>query len=243
MLPGHGPAIPSADGRGHAVRQANGCGVPHPRISALRFPSFRDCEGFELTIWHDSPPGCAARQRSRTTQQMHGENDDAKIEETTRAPRCRANTAGRAGPDGLRDGPRGAPYATPRFGETNPRSPEVGFGETNPSPSAVERATEPPGAMSKSVTPLQTRRRRCSALKLCRKLVGAERFELSTPSPPDWCANRAALRSDATRAGYSYGFSAPCARRSSRRQLGKKHWGQATTQPERCRTARFQPRS
>src|SRR5262249_7214552 len=27
-------------------------------------------------------------------------------------------------------------------------------------------------------------------------LVGAPRFELGTPSPPDWCANRAALRSD-----------------------------------------------
>jgi hypothetical protein len=27
-------------------------------------------------------------------------------------------------------------------------------------------------------------------------LVGAARFELATPSPPDWCANRAALRSD-----------------------------------------------
>ena len=26
-------------------------------------------------------------------------------------------------------------------------------------------------------------------------LVGAARFELATPSPPDWCANRAALRS------------------------------------------------
>ncbi len=36
--PRYGPAIPSADGRGHAVRQANGCGVPRPRISALRFP-------------------------------------------------------------------------------------------------------------------------------------------------------------------------------------------------------------
>src|ERR1051325_2220327 len=28
------------------------------------------------------------------------------------------------------------------------------------------------------------------------ELVGAERFELSTPSPPDWCANQAAPRSD-----------------------------------------------
>jgi hypothetical protein len=31
-------------------------------------------------------------------------------------------------------------------------------------------------------------------------LVGAPRFELGTPSPPDWCANRAALRSDARNA-------------------------------------------
>jgi hypothetical protein len=28
------------------------------------------------------------------------------------------------------------------------------------------------------------------------ELVGAARFELATPSPPDWCANRAALRSE-----------------------------------------------
>ena len=27
-------------------------------------------------------------------------------------------------------------------------------------------------------------------------LVGAARFELATPSPPDWCANQAALRSE-----------------------------------------------
>jgi hypothetical protein len=27
-------------------------------------------------------------------------------------------------------------------------------------------------------------------------MVGAGRFELPTPSPPDWCANQAALRSD-----------------------------------------------
>lgn len=29
-------------------------------------------------------------------------------------------------------------------------------------------------------------------------MVGAPRFELGTPSPPDWCANRAALRSAGT---------------------------------------------
>src|SRR3954466_5483493 len=56
-------------------------------------------------------------------------------------------------------------------------------------------------------------------------MVGAPRFELGTPSPPDWCANRAALRSDATRAGYSYGFSASSARRSIRRQLGNRTLG------------------
>jgi hypothetical protein len=28
------------------------------------------------------------------------------------------------------------------------------------------------------------------------EMVGAARFELATPSPPDWCANRAALRSE-----------------------------------------------
>ena len=28
-----------------------------------------------------------------------------------------------------------------------------------------------------------------------KRVVGAERFELSTPSPPDWCANQAAPRS------------------------------------------------
>jgi hypothetical protein len=34
--------------------------------------------------------------------------------------------------------------------------------------------------------------------KSLKQLVGAGRFELPTPSPPDWCANQAALRSDGT---------------------------------------------
>ena len=72
--PRYGSAIPSADGRGHAVRLANGCGVPRPRISALRFPLIGSAKGSKPTIWHDSPPGCAARQRSRTAiKQIHGE--------------------------------------------------------------------------------------------------------------------------------------------------------------------------
>src|SRR5260221_12551139 len=44
-------------------------------------PSFWECEGFEHKIWNDSPPGCAARQRSRTAQQNARRNDDARIEE------------------------------------------------------------------------------------------------------------------------------------------------------------------
>src|SRR6266436_2336771 len=43
--PRYGPAIPSADGRGHAARLANGRGVPRPRISALRFPLFEAAKG------------------------------------------------------------------------------------------------------------------------------------------------------------------------------------------------------
>src|SRR3954454_1813725 len=38
---------------------------------------------------------------------------------------------------------------------------------------------------------------RKSRTALLVSLVGAPRFELGTPSPPDWCANRAALRSAA----------------------------------------------
>src|SRR5215470_20165961 len=37
---------------------------------------------------------------------------------------------------------------------------------------------------------------RRSELSYCFYLVGAGRFELPTPSPPDWCANQAALRSE-----------------------------------------------
>jgi hypothetical protein len=39
-------------------------------------------------------------------------------------------------------------------------------------------------------------RRTYKALNLLCKLVGARGFEPPTPSPPDWCANQAALRSD-----------------------------------------------
>src|SRR5262249_46101054 len=40
------------------------------------------------------------------------------------------------------------------------------------------------------------RRMSLAEVKLSREMVGAGRFELPTPGPPDRCANRAALRSD-----------------------------------------------
>ena len=42
-------------------------------------PSLGSAKGSKPTIWHDSPPGCAARQRSRTGQHMDGKNHDAEI--------------------------------------------------------------------------------------------------------------------------------------------------------------------
>ena len=49
-------------------------------------------------------------------------------------------------------------------------------------------------------------------------LVGAPRFELGTPSPPDWCANRAALRS--ARAGTSTLAPQPAQGRAGRPRNG-----------------------
>src|SRR5882724_11109402 len=78
--PRYGPAIPSADGRGHAARQANGCGVPRPRISALRYPHL---EGrrvrnrqFGTTVRRDAPRGNAPPRLNKARR-----NDEAEIEE------------------------------------------------------------------------------------------------------------------------------------------------------------------
>ncbi len=63
-----------------------------------------------------------------------------------------------------------------------------------------------------------------SAQSICSKslslVVGAPRFELGTPSPPDWCANRAALRSDARKAVDIWAFLAftPSGRKPQERE-------------------------
>ena len=131
-----GRQFPPAGGTGPIVRRANGCGVPRPRISALRFPLFGTAKGSKPTIWHDSPPGCAARQRSRAGQHRHGENRDAEICAPNSPPSCprlsRASTPWHQSKAWM----AGTSPAMTGFGETNPRTR---FGETNPRSSAVEQ--------------------------------------------------------------------------------------------------------
>jgi hypothetical protein len=152
--PRYGSAIPSADGRGHAARLANGCGVPRPRISALRFPRLgvrrvRNRQ-FGTTVRRDAPRGNAPARLNNARR-----NDDAEIEEDNHrsavsgrserdcfaslamtadvviarsAQRDEAISATRVGLDVPSAGPDGA-RAEPHFGETNPG---FRFGGTNP---------------------------------------------------------------------------------------------------------------
>jgi hypothetical protein len=76
--PRYGPAIPSArDGLSRKASQRVRRSAPANFGAPL--PSLGTAKGSKPTIWHDSPPGCAARQRSRTAQHMHGDNHDAEI--------------------------------------------------------------------------------------------------------------------------------------------------------------------
>jgi hypothetical protein len=101
--PRYGPAVPSRR-RDRPCRKA---GQRVRRSAPANFgaplPSVGGAKGSKPTIWHDSPPGCAARQRSRTPQHMHGENDDAEIEEDNH----RSAVSGRCGRRCRRRGPKG----------------------------------------------------------------------------------------------------------------------------------------
>ena len=86
--PRYGPAIPSADGRGLAVRQANGRGVPRPRISALRFPLLgvrrvRNRQ-FGTTVRRDAPRGNAPPRVNGYSEKNH----DAEICAPDSPPSC-----------------------------------------------------------------------------------------------------------------------------------------------------------
>jgi hypothetical protein len=80
--PRYGPAVPSrwrdrSDRKtGQRVRRSA------PANFGAPLPSFEDAKGSKPTIWHDSPPGCAARQRSPTGQTNSRKsrgNDDAEV--------------------------------------------------------------------------------------------------------------------------------------------------------------------
>src|ERR1043166_9791314 len=75
-----GRQFPPAGGTGATVRSANGCGVPRPRISALRFPHLgvrrvRNRQ-FGTTARRDAPRGNAPARLNNTRR-----NDDAPIGE------------------------------------------------------------------------------------------------------------------------------------------------------------------
>ena len=77
--PRYGPAVPSRwrDGCDRKVRQRVRRSAPANFGAPL--PSFGSAKGSKPTIWHDSPPGCAARQRSRTAQHRHGDKTMPKL--------------------------------------------------------------------------------------------------------------------------------------------------------------------
>src|SRR5258708_7121443 len=106
---------------------------------------FGIAKGSKPTIWHDSPPGCAARQRSRTGQHSARRRNDHRegmtmlkfAHLTLRVMRGldpRIHEAGR----------RRKPYvvsASSWIAGSSPAMTNVGsaFGETNPRSSAIEQ--------------------------------------------------------------------------------------------------------
>ena len=80
--------FPPAGGTGSAVRRANGCGVPRPRISALRFPllGLRRVRNrqFGTTVRRDAPRGNAPARPNT----MDGGNHDAEICAHDSPPSC-----------------------------------------------------------------------------------------------------------------------------------------------------------
>src|SRR5882757_8473131 len=97
----------AAVGRREARRSASWAGNPvsqtglvrpqgEPTVAAIRGCEFRRSatlcwrgEGFETDNLDGNPPGCAARERSRTLKQMHeGGNDDVEVCADDSQPSC-----------------------------------------------------------------------------------------------------------------------------------------------------------
>ena len=106
--PRYGPAIPSADGRGLVARQANGCGDPRPRISALRFPHLglrrvRNRQ-FGTTARRDAPRGNAPARFNKCTEKgAERRNDDVEVCAPHSPPSFRGAPKARARNPGHRD--------------------------------------------------------------------------------------------------------------------------------------------
>ena len=83
--PRYGPAIPSADGIGSIVRSNQWARRSAPANFGAPLPSVGGAKGSKPTIWHDSPPGCAARQRSRTGQTHSQRRTVLRLENQTSA--------------------------------------------------------------------------------------------------------------------------------------------------------------
>ena len=141
-----GRQFPPAGGTGPIARRANGCGVPRPRISALRFPLW-ECEGFETDNLERQPAGMRRAATLPHGSATHGERNDAPIKEDNhraavpgrsegRHSGARRHSASKTRVNALMAAPRNdrrgffsnLPKAMTRFGETNPRCRTVSTG-------------------------------------------------------------------------------------------------------------------
>ncbi len=68
--PRYGPVVPSRWRDGPSRKAGQRVRRSAPANFGAPLPSIGSAKGSKPTIWHDSPPGCAARQRSRTVQHM-----------------------------------------------------------------------------------------------------------------------------------------------------------------------------
>jgi hypothetical protein len=80
-----------------------------------------------IKIWNDNPPGCAARQRSRTPQLMHGGTTMAKLQATTTAPRGLSNGCSARGRSlGFKPDFTGQEWSERRDSNSGPPVPQTG---------------------------------------------------------------------------------------------------------------------
>src|SRR5882724_5315246 len=119
--PRYGSAVPSrwrvtSDRKtGQRVRRSA------PANFGAPLPSFGTAKGSKPTIWHDSPPGCAARQRSRTAQQLTEKSTMLKFAHPTLHRHARPQPSeGRRRHSRLKDGVASLAYGSPMCRASTP---------------------------------------------------------------------------------------------------------------------------